>query len=172
MGLNKTLELTHLIEDVIDKIRSLEMPPNNKIRGALLKCIDVLKNIITSSSQEREEIVDENLDVVKQLIVSIGTTDSYADDNIKNIELKDLGDPTSVSDKSDRFATVDIESLDLLFNKVGLVSSQVNVLKRMTKLNVDSAQFIENVDKLIDILQTEVTILNQSITDLLSLIHI
>ena len=166
VGLNKTLELTHLIEDVIDKIRSLEVPLNNKIRGALLKCIDVLKNIITSSSQEREEIVDENLDVVKQLIVSIGTTDSYADDNIKNIELKDLGDPTSVSDKSDRFATVDIESLDLLFNKVGLVSSQVNVLKRMTKLNVDSAQFIENVDKLIDILQTEVTILNQSITDL------
>ena len=50
VGLNKTLELTHLIEDVIDKIRSLEMPPNNKIRGALLKCIDVLKNIITSSS--------------------------------------------------------------------------------------------------------------------------
>ena len=39
-------------------------------------------------------------------------------------------------------------------------------MKRMTKLNVDSAHFIENVDKLIDILQTEVTILNQSITDL------
>ena len=53
-----------------------------------------------------------------------------------------------------------------MFNKAGLVSSQVNVLKRMTKLNVDSAQFIENVDKLIDILQTEVTILNQSITTL------
>ena len=88
VGLNKTLELTHLIEDVIDKIRSLEVPLNNKIRGALLKCIDVLKNIITSSSQEREEIVDENLDVVKQLIVSLGTTDSYADDNIKNIDEK------------------------------------------------------------------------------------
>ena len=87
VGLNKTLELTHLIEDVIDKIRSLEVPIDNKIRGVLLKCIDVLKNIITSSSQEREEIVDKNLEVVKQLIVSIGTTDFSADDNIKNIEL-------------------------------------------------------------------------------------
>ena len=166
VGLNKTLELTHLIEDVIDKIRSLELPLNNKIRGALLKCTDVLKNIITSSSQKREEIVDENLDVVKQLIVSIGTTDSYADDNINNIELKDLGDPTSVSDKSDRFATVDLESIDFLFNKAGLVSSQVNVLKNMAKLSLENAQSIENVDKLIDILQTEVTTLNQAVTDL------
>ena len=46
VGLNQTLELTHLIEDVIDKIRSLEIPLNNKIRALLLKGIDVLKNII------------------------------------------------------------------------------------------------------------------------------
>ena len=74
VGLNQTLELTHLIEDVIDKIRSREMLLNNKIRGVLLKCIDVLKDVISSSSQERKEIVDENLDAVKQLIVSIETT--------------------------------------------------------------------------------------------------
>ncbi len=166
VGLNQTLEITHLIEDVIDKIRSREMPLHNKIKSVLLKCIDVLKNIITSSSKERKEIVDENLDIVKQLIVSIGATNFHADDDFKNAELKDLGDPISVSDKSDRFATVDLESLDFLFNKAGLVSSHVNVLKRMTKLNWDNSQFIENVDKLIDILQTEVTTLNQSITDL------
>ena len=32
VGLNQTLELTHLIEDVIDKIRSREMHLNNQIR--------------------------------------------------------------------------------------------------------------------------------------------
>ncbi len=166
VGLDQTLELTHLVEDVIDKIRSREMLLNNQIRGVLLKCVDVLKNVISSSSQEREEIVDENLYIVKQLIVSIKTTDFHVDDNLKNIERKDLGDPFSVSDKSDRFATVDLESLDFLFNKAGLVYSHVNVLKRMTKLNMEDAQFIENVDKLIDTLQTEVSSLNQSITDL------
>ena len=31
VGLNQTLELTHLIEDVIDKIRSREMLLNNKL---------------------------------------------------------------------------------------------------------------------------------------------
>ena len=36
----------------------------------------------------------------------------------------------------------------------------------MTKLNLDNANLIENVDKLIDILQTEVTTLNQAVTDL------
>ena len=151
VGLSQTLELTHLIEDVIDKIRSREMHLNNKIRGVLLKCIDVLKNVISLSSQERKEIVDENLDAVKQLIVSIETTEFHADINVKNIEREELDDQISVSDKSDRFATVDLESLDLLFNKAGLVSSQVNVLKRMTKFHVDSAQFVENVDKLIDL---------------------
>ena len=166
VGLNQTLELTHLIEDVIDKIRSLEIPLNSKIRAVLLKGIDVLKNIIASSSQERKEIVDENLDAVKQLIGSIDTKNFHASDNLKGIGRKDLDDPNSISDKGERFATVDLESLDLLFNKVGLVSSQVNVLKRMTKLNLDNGQFIENIDKLIDTLQTEVTILNQSITDL------
>ena len=166
VGLNQTLELTHLIEDVIDKIRSLEIPLNSKIRAVLLKGIDVLKNIIESSSQERKEIVDENLDAVKQLIGSIDTKNFHASDNLKGIGRKDLDDPNSISDKGERFATVDLESLDLLFNKVGLVSSQVNVLKRMTKLNLDNGQFIENIDKLIDTLQTEVTILNQSITDL------
>ena len=166
VGLNQTLELTHLIEDVIDKIRSLEIPLNSKIRAVLLKGIDVLKNIIASSSQERKEIVDENLDAVKQLIGSIDTKNFHASDNLKGIGRKDLDNPNSISAKGERFATVDLESLDLLFNKVGLVSSQVNVLKRMTKLNLDNGQFIENIDKLIDTLQTEVTILNQSITDL------
>ena len=166
VGLNQTLELTHLIEDVIDKIRSLEIPLNSKIRAVLLKGIDVLKNIIASSSQERKEIVDENLDAVKQLIGSIDTKNFRASENLKGIGRKDLDNPNSISAKGERFATVDLESLDLLFNKVGLVSSQVNVLKRMTKLNLDNGQFIENIDKLIDTLQTEVTILNQSITDL------
>ncbi len=166
VGLNQTLELTHLIEDVIEKIRSLEVPLNSQIRAALLKCIDVLKIIIASSSQQRKEIVDENLDVVKQLIVSIDAKDFDENENFNGIVLKDLEKPNSISDKSERFATVDLESLDFLFNKVGLVSSQVNVLKRMAKLNLDSGQFIENIDKLIDTLQTEVTILNQSITDL------
>ena len=82
---------------------------NNKIKGVLLKCIDVLKNVISSSSRERKEIVDENLDVVKQLIGSIKTADFNVDDNLKKIERKDLGEPFSVSDKSDRFATVDLE---------------------------------------------------------------
>ena len=36
VGLNQTLELTHLIEDVIDKIRSSEMLLDNKISGILL----------------------------------------------------------------------------------------------------------------------------------------
>ncbi len=166
VGLNQTLELTHLIEDVIDKIRSHEMLLNNKIRGVLLKCIDVLKDVISSSSQERKEIVDENLDAVKQLIVSIETTEFQMDINSKNIEQKELDNQISVSDKSDRFATVDLESIDFLFNKAGLVSSQVNVLKNMTKLSLNNAQSIENVDKLIDILQTEVTTLNQAVTDL------
>ena len=124
-----------------------------------------MKNIITSSSQERRDS-RENLEIVKQLIVSIKTPDFHVDDNLKNIERKDLGDQFSVSDKSDRFATVDLESIDFLFSKAGLVCSQVNVLKRMTKLNMEDAQFIENVDKLIDTLQTEVNSLNQSITDL------
>ena len=166
VGLNQTLELTHLIEDVIDKIRSREMLLNNKISGILLQCIDVIKNIITLSSQERNEIVDEDLDVVKQLIVSIETTDLHANQNLKNTERKNLDDPILVSNKSDRFATVDLESLDFLFNKAGLVSSQVNVLKNMTKLSLDNAQSIENVDKLISTLQTEVTTLNQAVTDL------
>ena len=166
VGLNQTLELTHLIEDVVDKIRSREMLLNNKIRGVLLKCIDVLKDVISSSSQERKEIVDENLDAVKQLIVSIETTEFQMDINSKNIEQKELDNQISVSDKSDRFATVDLESIDFLFNKAGLVSSQVNVLKNMTKLSLNNAQSIENVDKLIDILQTEVTTLNQAVTDL------
>ena len=166
VGLNQTLELTHLIEDVIDKIRSREMLLNNQIRGILLQCIDVIKNIITLSSQERNEIVDEDLDVVKQLIVSIETTDFHADQNFKNIERKNLDDPILVSNKSDRFATVDLESLDFLFNKAGLVSSQVNILKNMTKLGMDNPQSIENVDKLINTLQTEVTTLNQAVTDL------
>ena len=166
VGLNQTLELTHLIEDVIDKIRSREMLLNNKIRGVLLKCIDVLKDVISSSSQERKEIVDENLDAVKQLIVSIETTEFQMDINSKNIKQEELDNQISVSDKSDRFATVDLESIDFLFNKAGLVSSQVNVLKNMTKLSLNNAQSIENVDKLIDILQTEVTTLNQAVTDL------
>ena len=166
VGLNQTLELTHLIEDVIDKIRSREMLLNNKIRGVLLKCIDVLKDVISSSSQERKEIVDENLDAVKQLIVSIETTEFQMDINSKNIKQEELDNQISVSDKSDRFATVDLESIDFLFNKAGLVSSQVNVLKNMTKLSLNNTQFIENVDKLIDILQTEVTTLNQAVTDL------
>ena len=166
VGLNQTLELTHLIEDVIDKIRSREMHLNNQIRGVLLKCIDVLKNVISLSSQERKEIVDENLDAVKQLIVSIETTEFHVDINSKNIEQKELNNQISVSDKSDRFATVDLESIDFLFNKAGLVSSQVNVLKNMAKLSLENAQSIENVDKLIDILQTEVTTLNQAVTDL------
>ncbi len=166
VGLNQTLELTHLIEDVIDKIRSREMLLNNKIRGVLLKCIDVLKDVISSSSQERKEIVDENLDAVKQLIVSIETTKFQMDINSKNIKQEELDNQISVSDKSDRFATVDLESIDFLFNKAGLVSSQVNVLKNMTKLSLNNIQSIENVDKLIDILQTEVTTLNQAVTDL------
>ena len=166
VGLNQTLELTHLIEDVIDKIRSREMLLNNKIRGVLLKCIDVLKDVISSSSQERKEIVDENLDAVKQLIVSIETTEFQMDINSKNIKQEELDNQISVSDKSDRFATVDLESIDFLFNKAGLVSSQVNVLKNMTKLSLNNVQSIENVDKLIDILQTEVTTLNQAVTDL------
>ena len=166
VGLSQTLELTHLIEDVIDKIRSREMHLNNQIRGVLLKCIDVLKNVISLSSQERKEIVDENLDAVKQLIVSIETTEFHVDINSKNIEQKELNNQISVSDKSDRFATVDLESIDFLFNKAGLVSSQVNVLKNMAKLSLENAQSIENVDKLIDILQTEVTTLNQAVTDL------
>ena len=166
VGLNQTLELTHLIEDVVDKIRSREMLLNNKIRGVLLKCIDVLKDVISSSSQERKEIVDENLDAVKQLIVSIETTEFQMDINSKNIEQKELDNQISVSDKSDRFATVGLETIDFLFQKAGLVSSQVNVLKNMTKLSLNNAQSIENVDKLIDILQTEVTTLNQAVTDL------
>ena len=36
----------------------------------------------------------------------------------------------------------------------------------MTKLSLNNVQSIENVDKLIDILQTEVTTLNQAVTDL------
>ena len=166
VGLNQTLELTHLIEDVIDKIRSREMLLNNQIKGVLLKCIDVLKNVITLSSQERKEIVDENLDAAKQLIVSIESTEFHVDINANNTERKELDDQISVSDKSDRFATVDLESIDFLFNKAGLVSSQVNVLKRMTKLNLDNVNLIENIDKLIEILQTEVTTLNQAVTDL------
>ena len=120
---------------------------NNKIRGVLLKCIDVLKDVISSSSQERKEIVDENLDAVKQLIVSIEKTEFQMDINSKNIEQKELDNQISVSDKSDRFATVDLESIDFLFNKAGLVSSQVNVLKNMAKLSLENAQSIENVDK-------------------------
>ena len=139
---------------------------NNQIRGVLLKCIDVLKNVISLSSQERKEIVDENLDAVKQLIVSIETTEFHVDINSKNTEQKELNNQISVSDKSDRFATVDLESIDFLFNKAGLVSSQVNVLKNMAKLSLENTQSIENVDKLIDILQTEVTTLNQAVTDL------
>ena len=166
VGLNQTLELTHLIEDVIDKIRSREMHLNNQIRGVLLKCIDVLKDVISLSSQERKEIVDENLDAVKQLIVSIETTEFQVDFNSKNIEQKEVDDQISVSDNSDRFATVDLESIDFLFNKAGLVSSQVNVLKNITKHSLENAQSIENVDKLIDILKTEVTTLNQAVTDL------
>ncbi len=166
VGLNQTLELTHLIEDVVDKIRSREMLLDNKIRGLLLKCIDVLKGVISSSSQERKEIVDGNLDAVKQLIVSIETTEFQMDINSKNIAKKELDNQISVSDKSDRFATVGLETIDFLFHKAGLVSSQVNVLKNMTKLSLNNAQSIENVDKLIDILQTEVTTLNQAVTDL------
>ena len=166
VGLNQTLELTHLIEDVVDKIRSREMLLNNKIRGVLLKCIDVLKDVISSSSQERKEIVDENLDAVKQLIVSIETIEFQMDINSKNIAKKELDNQISVSDKSDRFATVGLETIDFLFHKAGLVSSQVNVLKNMTKLSLNNAQSIENVDKLIDILQTEVTTLTQAVTDL------
>ena len=63
---------------------------NNQIRGVLLKCIDVLKNVISLSSQERKEIVDENLDAVKQLIVSIETTEFQVDINSKNIEQKQM----------------------------------------------------------------------------------
>ena len=106
------------------------------------------------------------MDAVKQLIVSIETTEFHVDINSKNIEQKELDNQISVSDKSDRFATVDLESIDFLFNKAGLVSSQVNVLKNMTKLSLNNVQSIENVDKLIDILQTEVTTLNQAVTDL------
>ena len=125
VGLSQTLELTHLIEDVIDKIRSHEMHLNNQIRGVLLKCIDVLKNVISLSSQERKEIVDENLDAVKQLIVSIETTEFQVDINSKNIEQKDLNNQISVSDKSDRFATVDLESIDFLFNNVSSLSKYI-----------------------------------------------
>ena len=88
------------------------------------------------------------------------------DVNSKNIEQKEVDNQISVSDKSDRFATIDLESIDFLFNKAGLVSSQVNVLKNITKHSLENAQSIENVDKLIDIIKTEVTTLNQAVTDL------
>ena len=64
-------------------------------------------------------------------------------DVYKRQEQKELNNQISVSDKSDRFATVDLESIDFLFNKAGLVSSQVNVLKNMAKLSLENAQSIE-----------------------------
>ena len=75
---------------------------------------------------------------------------TFRDINVKKIEQKELDDQISGSDESERFATVDLKSLDFLFNKAGLVSSQVNVLKNMTKLSLNNAKSIENVDKLIE----------------------
>ena len=136
VGLNKTLELTHLIEDVIDKIRSLEVPLNNKIRGALLKCIDVLKNIITSSSQEREEIVDENLDVVKQLIVSIRTTDFDVNDNKF---LHDMG-----------FIIECVKSV--VYREMGLQHPMTDIMKQLTVSTIDETNTLStelDIDKVV-----------------------
>ena len=74
MGFNRTAELTHEMEDVLDLIRKEQLKLNEDIIDTLFKCLDSLEQMVDSvGNGEGEDVVDVSDLVAKLSSISKGT---------------------------------------------------------------------------------------------------
>lgn len=58
MGYNNVSELTHSMENILDKLRNRELQANTELVTVLFECVDTLEHMIDNISQGREEHID------------------------------------------------------------------------------------------------------------------
>ncbi|BAI81806.1 two-component system, chemotaxis family, sensor kinase CheA (plasmid) [Deferribacter desulfuricans SSM1] len=142
LGLDKVVDLTHIAEEILNKLRKGEITITSDIMDALLESIDYLKKLINDIKQgtdttnitdivKKLNLINEGKIINNDKNISQSTYEQSMQKNINKNEPKQIAKVTKAIEQTIR---VDVNRLDALMNLIGeLVLSR----NRITQISTE-----------------------------------